>query len=330
MARVLVTGGAGYIGQHVCKSLIARGHVAIVLDNYSNDRLKKYPPGYGDCVGLEDINHNSSQIADIMTKRQVDVVIHLAGKIESGVSNHKPEEYYDTNVRGTLNVLKAMRIAGLNNLVFASSAAVYFPSINDDAPHRLEEDDMHCPQSVYGRTKLMGEQMIEDYAAGDNSNLYYYILRLFNVAGADGDIGESHALETHLIPRVINAALTGEKVPIYVGQHVTNRDYVHVKDVARAFVLAVEKLVEGNDPCNNILNICSESRVSPLDVICHVESITGKSLVDVLDMQRASRDDDYGDVVGWASAAFLELGWKPVYSVREMVESAYEWHKQHN
>lgn len=326
MSVVLVTGGAGYIGQHVCKALIARGHTAVTMDNYSNNGLKKDPLEYGECVGYCDINYDASQLANIMMNRKIDGVIHLAGKIESAVSNHYPVEYYRSNVQGTINLLDAMKLAGVNNIVFASSAAVYFPSINDDQPHRIEECDMLCPQSVYGRTKLMGEQIIEDYAAGANSYLYYYILRLFNVAGADGDIGEGHALETHLVPRVINAALHGTKVPIHVGEHVTHRDYVHVKDVARAFVLAAEKLMEGNDPCNNILNISSESRVSPLDILAHVESITGKSLAGVVEMC-PTREDDCGDLVGWSSAAFLELGWKPVYNVHQMVESAYDWHK---
>jgi UDP-glucose 4-epimerase len=345
LANVLVTGGAGYIGQHVCKALLKEGHRPFVADNYSNTPRHQTFIAYGFSLG--NVNISSSKAVDTLgdhiRQNRINAVIHLAGLIDAAESDKRPALYYRDNVFGTMNVLEAMDATNLKALVFASSASVYDPIAEENFPDRLDEESFLSPQSVYGQTKFVCEQMIKDHQLA-HGKLWPISLRLFNVGGASSDleIGESHASETHLIPRVIQAALGPKPNTDYVyasftpkvtpdyrvklnvgdGTQLTYRDYVHVEDVARAFVLAMEASLERKNVFH-AYNVCSESRVSPLDILNQVQALSGKNDFHTFGPRRS---DDRGDVVGWAKLIQGDLGWKAEHDIQSIVSSAWAFH----
>lgn len=282
--NVLVTGGAGYIGSHVVEELVANGYTPIVYDNFST--------GHVDAVSekvqlIEGDIHDFNFLKHILGEYEIDGVLHFAASSQVGESMVNPGKYYYNNVAGTLGLLDAMREAGVDQLVFSSTAAVY----GEPEKVPITEDMPLKPTNVYGRTKLMIEKMMEDYSKA--YGLRYVALRYFNAAGASllGNIGEDHRPETHLIPLIIQAALgQRDSVSIFGTDYPTPdgtclRDYIHVKDLASAHVLAMNHLQEGGT--SRVYNLGTENGFSVREIIETVKKVTGRSFAVKEEARRA-------------------------------------------
>lgn len=320
--RVLVTGGAGYIGSHAVRELINEGHQVTVLDDLSR--------GHEDAVDprANFIKGNTGNL-DFLVQRlhahQIESVMHFAADIEVGESVTDPYKYYQNNFTHSLTLLKAMMIAGVKRIVFSSTAAVY------GNPERtpIEENQRRNPINPYGRSKMMTEMAIEDFCHAHG--LGYTILRYFNVAGAspDASIGEDHNPETHLIPRILEAARDNSEVNIFGTDYDTKdgtcvRDYVHVVDLARAHVMAIQQLEEGQ---GNIYNIGSETGFTVKEVISACEKVVGKK-INVIEAKR--RPGDPAVLVASSKKISKELNWKPIYpGIQTIVQHAWHWHSTH-
>jgi len=317
---VLVAGGAGYIGSHVCKTLASAGYLPVTLDNL--------------CTGRRDFVRFGpfieSNVSDIETVRQVvkqygiKAVIDLAGSIEVAESVSNPLKYYENNLACKIAFLRALNECGIGAFVFSSTAAVYGEPVAIPIPetHPLQ------PKNPYGWSKLMFEQVLKDsYAAGSTR---WMALRYFNAAGAslDGDIGECHEPESHLIPRACFAALG--KTPaleIYGNDYPTKdktaiRDYIHVMDLASAHVLAVDLLLKGAEPAS--YNLGNGIGTSIGEVLAAFEKLGFK----VPHSFKPRRAGDPARLVADSAAAKKNLGWTPQYAdVETIIRSAYNWHK---
>ncbi len=301
--RVLVTGGAGYIGSHTVAALLQAGWEVWVVDDLSSGHREVVPPE-ATFVRLD--LRDEVNLRRVLAEARPAAVIHFAGKIVNPESFQRPLMYYDINVGGTLSLLRAMRATGVRWMVFSSSAAVY----GKPETQPISEDTPCAPLSPYGRTKRMVEEMLEDLDRADI--LRFASLRYFNAAGADeeGRRGERHRPETHLIPRLLQAAAGDRDVfPLYGTDHPTSdgtaiRDYVHVEDLAAAHVRALEVLRRTEKSL--ILNVGGGKGHSVREVIEAVERITGRPIpvephparpgdapVLVADIRRAR------DVLGW-------------------------------
>ena len=273
-SAVLVTGGAGFIGSHACKALRRAGILPVAYDNLSTGHAQSVR--FGPLV-QGDVRDRAT-LADAMRTHHVDAVIHFAASAYVGESVQDPAKYYDNNVGGMMSLLAAAQDAGVARVVFSSSCATY------GQPDRLPiaEDAAQAPINPYGRTKLICEQILRDY--GPAYDLRYVALRYFNAAGADaeGELGEKHDPETHLIPLAMLAA-AGEipALGIFGTDYATAdgtcvRDYIHVGDLARAHVLAVQYLMDGG--ASTALNLGSGNGLSVRQIIEAIERFTGKSL----------------------------------------------------
>jgi len=320
---VLVVGGAGYIGSHTVKELVRAGRELIVYD----DLRKGHREAIGDVAFVAGDLHDSQTLKEAILEYGVDGVIHFAAFIEVGESMTDPQKYYRNNVTGALNLLGVMRETGVKRLIFSSSAAVY----GEPEQIPILEDAALRPTSVYGRTKMIVELALGDYAMA--YGLRYVALRYFNVAGADasGDIGEDHDPETHLIPLIIKTlmgqrakfSLFGTDYPTRDGTCI--RDYVHVTDLARAHVLALEWL-EQNDQ-SGVYNLGNGNGFSNREIIETVERITGKKLNMV---EESRRPGDPAALVAGCQKIKDELGWMPESdSLDTIIETAWRWHTAH-
>ena len=270
----MVTGGAGFIGSHACKALRRAGIVPVAYDNLSTGHAQSVR--FGPLV-RGDVRDRAT-LADAMRTHHVDAVIHFAASAYVGESVQDPAKYYDNNVGGMMSLLAAAQDAGVARIVFSSSCATY------GQPDRLPiaEDAAQAPISPYGRTKLICEQILRDY--GTAYDLRYVALRYFNAAGADaeGELGEKHDPETHLIPLAMLAAAGAiPALGIFGTDYATAdgtcvRDYIHVGDLARAHVLAVQYLMDGG--ASTALNLGSGNGLSVRQIIEAIERFTGKSL----------------------------------------------------
>jgi UDP-glucose-4-epimerase GalE len=320
--RVLVTGGAGYVGSHASKLLAASGHKVWVVDNLAE--------GHRAAVGelplvVSDILDQAA-ITDVLKKNRIEAVMHFAAFAYVGVSVHEPAKYYNNNIVGTLALLDAMRAAGVMRIVFSSTCATY--GIPTKVP--ITEDHPQHPINPYGFTKLAIEHALADYAHA--YNLGYAALRYFNASGAaaDGTIGEDHNPETHLIPLVLQVAL-GQRahVDIFGTDYPTSdgtciRDYIHVDDLASAHLSALERLAGGTQLK---LNLGTGRGASVLQVVQLCREITGHPIPT---RAVARREGDPPELVADPSAALRELGWKAKHQgVRTIIESAWRWHKAH-
>jgi len=321
MSNVLVTGGAGYIGSHTCKALAAQGFTPVVFDNLS--------VGHQEFVQWGELVKGDVRDTSLLEKTIIDkepsAVIHFAASAYVGESVIEPQRYYDNNVSGILSLLNAMSQTDCRRLVFSSTCAVY--GVPESLPIAITAATQ--PINPYGRTKLMAEKIIEDYAA--SSDLRAVILRYFNAAGADleGDIGERHIPETHLIPNVINAALDqaphlqvfGDDYPTLDGTCV--RDYVHVNDLASAHVQSLEYM--NAQPGVAKFNLGTEQGVSIKQVIAEVERQTEKSVPHDICSRRPG---DPATLFADSSFTQNELGWQARESdLRAIVSSALTWAK---
>ncbi len=313
--RVLVTGGAGYVGSHAVRALRRRGHEVRIYDNLSR--------GHEFVVrGFELIRGDIGDAAALRPAlRDVDAVMHFAALIEVGESVREPRKYFDNNVVRALTLLNTCMDAGVRRFIFSSTAAVYgMPQqipIREDAPRR--------PVNPYGITKLLLEDALEAY---DHAcNLRFAALRYFNAAGAheSGETGELHHPETHLIPSALQAAmglrpqfeLFGDDYDTPDGTCV--RDYIHVSDLADAHVLALEYLQTGNSLA---LNLGNGRGYSNREVIREVETVTGKPLSLRISSRRPG---DPPTLIADPRRAQQTLGWNPQRSLHDMVSSAWNW-----
>jgi len=320
---VLVTGGAGYIGSHTAKALAQAGWRPVVFDNLSSGHRRAV--GWGDFVHGDIRDGQALRAA--MTQYDVAGVIHFAGLIEVGRSMTRPDLFYEHNVGGVATLLAAMRDCGVPRLVFSSSAAVYGTYEAADPCAAIPEDAPKAPTSVYGETKLIGEWMIA--AHGRAFGLEGVALRYFNAAGADpdGEIGEAHDPETHLIPLTIDAGL-GRRGPLTLfGRDFDTpdgscvRDYIHVCDLARAHVAALSAPMEKG--AFEALNVGTGQGHSVLDVIAAVDEALGGPTPYLEGGRRAG---DPASLVAGSTLIRQRLNWAPEESSLEhIIETALRW-----
>ncbi len=319
--KVLVIGGAGYIGSHTVKALQNAGHAVIVFDNFSagHDKNTEHPHMFEGDI------RNRRHLDEILVDKKFDALMHFAAKIEVKESMIDPGLYYENNVLGTINILEAMRKHAVKNLVFSSTAAVY--GMIETVP--VTEDAKLDPINVYGRSKLMVENIIRDYNQAYKMNAV--ILRYFNAAGAatDGSNGERHDPESHLIPIMINKLLHNEALTVNGQDYPTPdgtavRDYVHVQDIAQAHVLALEYADFEN--AFNIFNIGTGTGYSIKQVIETLQKVTGK---EIKVEYGPRREGDPAQLVASSEKIRKTLGWEPQYSNLEtIIQTAYQWHKK--
>jgi UDP-glucose 4-epimerase len=317
--RLLVTGGAGYVGSIVAQHLVARGDDVTVFDSLARGHRAAVPEGArfaeGDLLNPDDIR---AALGD-----GCDGVLHFAALALVAESVEHPERYYRGNVVGTLNLLDAMRAAGVPRLVFSSTAATY----GDPESDPITEDEPTAPVNAYGNSKLAVDRMIADECRAHG--LAAASLRYFNVAGASGPLGEDHHPETHLIPLILQAAAgKRDHVSILGTDYATEdgtavRDYVHIDDLARAHVLALEKAVPGR---HDIYNLGTSTGYSVRQVIDAVRRVTGREF-EV--REEARRAGDPPRLVAANAKARDALGWVPEKSLDEIVADAWAWHSAH-
>ncbi|UBV42622.1 UDP-glucose 4-epimerase GalE [Deinococcus taeanensis] len=323
--KILVVGGAGYIGSHTVRQLRRSGHDVVVFDNLSSGHAEALP---GDVQLVRADLLDDGAVRTALHAHQPDAVIHFAALIEVGESMRAPARYYRNNVVGSLNLLQAIVDTRKIPVVFSSTAAVY--GTTDLVP--IPETATMQPESVYGETKLMTERMIHAFHTGHG--LPYTILRYFNVCGAapEGDIGEAHASKSHLIELAALTALgQREKMFIFGDDYPTPdgtciRDYVHVQDLADAHVLAVEALLRG-ERADGTFNVGLGHGFSVKEVLDTVDEVVGTPLNRELAPRRAG---DPPRLVADATRIREELGFKPNFTdLRDIVQSAWNWHRTH-
>lgn len=317
--KVLVTGGAGYIGSHTCKALAGAGYEPVVYDNLSG--------GYESFVRWGDFIRgditDGAALGEAMRKVKPLGVIHFASFIQVGESVLLPGKYYANNFCGSLSILEAMRRAGVENIVVSSTAAVYGEP--EDVP--ISEESPQAPLNPYGASKAMMERALDDFAAAHG--LRGAALRYFNAAGADPDceVGERHLPETHLIPRVFMAAegeipalaLFGDDYPTPDGTCI--RDYIHVCDLAEAHVLALEKLAAGASGIK--ANLGTGHGYSVRQIIDEARRVIGRDIPYSISPRRAG---DSPSLVAAVDRAAELLGWRAKYSSLEnIIATAWNW-----
>jgi UDP-arabinose 4-epimerase len=318
MGAVLVTGGAGYVGSHVCKALAAAGETPVTFDNLSTGH--RAAARWGPLI--ED-NICNGDIVGALMEYKIDAVMHFAGSSCVAESVLFPRAYFQNNVVGSLTLLNAAIFAGVKYFVFSSSAAVY----GDEDVDWLEERDLTRPTSPYGESKLFVERALAAYAKA--YGLKFISLRYFNAAGADsdGEIGERHDPETHLIPLAIDAALTGGEFKLFGNDYPTPdgtaiRDYVHVSDLADAHVKALQYLRGGGE--SKTLNLGSGQGASVRQVTYAVELATEKRINVQIAPRRAG---DPVQLVASISEARRILGWRPslLSEPTNIIKTALAW-----
>lgn len=321
--RLLVAGGAGYIGSVVASQLVEEGHEIMVLDNLSKGHRRAVPEDASFVRGdLMDADRLTRLLAS-----GFDGVLHFAALSLVGESVEQPKRYYRTNVLGTLNLLEAMRLAGVPRLVFSSTAAVY----GEPAEVPITEDAPTRPTNPYGGSKLAADAMMGTYAKAHG--LSATSLRYFNVAGASGRLGEDHHPETHLIPLVLEAA-AGRRgsVSIYGTDYPTRdgtaiRDYIHVEDLAGAHLLALEGTGGTKPGEHRVYNLGNGSGFSVREVVETAREVTGRGIEAAHAPQRAG---DPAVLVASSQKIREELGWAPKKPELEaMISDAWEWMQAH-
>src|SRR6195952_2285514 len=311
--RVLVAGGAGYIGSVVTAALLAEGHEVTVLDDLSTGHADAVPPG---ARFVEASLHAS---APVLADVRPEAVLHFAARSLVGASQQRPEEYWDTNVGGSLALLEAMRAAGCRRIVFSSTAATYGEP--DQVP--IREDAPTRPTNTYGATKLAVDAMLTSYAVAHR--FAAVSLRYFNVAGAAYGLGERHAVETHLVPIALQvAAGQRESLTVYGKDYPTPdgtciRDYVHVGDLAAAHLLALPAPEPGE---HRIYNLGNGTGFSVQEVVDAVRQVTGHPVPVTVGERRAG---DPAQLVASSDRIRADLGWAPQHTdLAGIVRDAWE------
>lgn len=323
MAVVLVTGGAGYVGSHACKALAAAGHTPVTYDNLSRGHRKAVkwgPLEVGDLLDKE-------RLAEAIAWHNPTAVMHFAALAIVSESVSHPDRYFLNNVEGTRNLLDVMKVANIRQLVFSSTCAIY--GIPTTVP--ISESEIAKPISPYGESKLRVEQMLSSRKKSDG--LSSIALRYFNAAGADsdGDIGEDHDPEPHLIPNVLNAASGEQNLTVYGDTYQTNdgtciRDYIHVSDLADAHVLALD-LLESR-PISTFANLGTGAGYSVLEIIREAERVTGKEILFDIGPKRPG---DPPSLIANGTHARELLSWAPRHSdLPTLIGDAWRWHSRSN
>jgi len=318
--KVLVTGGAGYIGSHVVRYLADKGHQPIVLDKSleAHSILSEVKHKIEIVVGDLD---DKELIDSIFKKHSFDAVLHFAGSIEAGDSMKNPSVFFQNNVVNGINLLDMMVKHKVKKIIFSSSAAVYKAKNG-----LLAEKDMLAPENFYGETKLKFERLLHWY-----NRIYgvqYVSLRYFNASGAAYGLGERHKQETHLIPLILQAAL-GQRdcIKVFGSDYPTSdgtcvRDYIHVLDLAKAHLLALEKI--GNSP--QIYNLGTGKGYSVREIIKLAEEITGKKIPTI---DAPARSGDAAYLVADPRKIETEWNWKAEHDIKDIIKSAWEFHKNY-
>lgn len=315
--KVLITGGAGYIGSHAVRYFIENGHDVVAYDNLSKGHRQAVDSRalfiHGDVT-------DQGALASALNKNRIEAVLHFAAVTEVAESIQNPGKYIFNNVHGTLQLLRAMEIAQVKKIVFSSTAAVY----GNSKKNPILETTACAPINPYGRSKWMSESMIQDFHKAHG--ISYAILRYFNVAGAwpDGSIGEDHNPETHLIPKILKnraVQIYGDNYPTRDGTCV--RDYLHVIDLVAAHLLALENL--SNDSAD-IMNVGSETGYSVKEVITASEKVLGKKISVSIEKRR---DGDPDTLIANSEKIRKNLNWKRQYpSLEDIIKHAWFWHSQ--
>ncbi|HUN90232.1 MAG TPA: UDP-glucose 4-epimerase GalE [Terriglobales bacterium] len=319
--KVLVTGGAGYIGSVVTSTLLSRGHQVFVYDNLSHGFRGAVPKKTDLIVG--DIADRAN-LTRVITTIGIEAVMHFAAFIEAGESMKVPEKYFRNNTVGSLSLLETMLEAGVRNLVFSSTAALY----GDPGHTPIRETDRLQPTNAYGESKLLVEHMLDWFHR--IHGLQYASLRYFNAAGATEELGEAHRPESHLIPIVLQVALgKRDSISIYGTDYSTPdgtcvRDYVHVLDLAQAHLLALEALEQ--EP-KQIYNLGSGRGFSVREVIETARRVTRHKIPSI---ESPRRPGDPAVLVASSEKIQSELGWRPEYAeLEQIIASAWAWHQKH-
>ena len=314
--RILVAGGAGYIGSVVSARLIERGHHVTVLDNLTTGHSGAIHP---DARFVQGVIADKDAVASACGDG-IDVVMHFAASIQVGESVRNPALYYRNNLMNTIQFIDALRDAGVNRLVFSSTAAVYGEP--DTVP--IPESALLAPVNPYGWTKRMVEQVLDDYdAAYDFRSVR---LRYFNAGGAFGEFGEDHHPESHLIPLLLRAILTGEPLTIFGNDFTTRdgspvRDYIHVSDLADAHILAAVYLMDNG--ATDAFNLGTGRGYTVFEVMRATERITGRTVPHTIG---ARRPGDSAELVASPGKAVSTLGWSDERtSLDDIIASAWDW-----
>ena len=322
MKKILVTGGAGYVGSHAVRQLVREGYPSLVLDNltYGHRELAK------NVDLVEGDVENTALLEKIFSDKSIEAVMHFAAYAYVGESVSDPGKYYQNNVVNSLRLLQAMLRAGVNKIIFSSSCATY----GNPVQIPMTEDHPQNPISPYGATKLMVERILRDFDAA--YGLRFVSFRYFNAAGADpeGDIGEWHDPETHLIPLVLDAAAgKREAVQIYGTNYETPdgtciRDYIHVTDIAQAHILGLKHLLAGKP--SEAFNLGNGNGFSVREVVQTAEKVTGREIKAI---ETSRRPGDPAVLVGSSDKAQRLLGWRTRFPTLEaIISTAWQWHQR--
>lgn len=319
MSKWLVTGGAGYIGAHVVKSLLENNFEVVVVDDLSTGLERKIPQN----IKLYKINiSNTLELTNILRNEKIEGVIHLAAKKAVGESVLNPSLYYQENIGGLISLLEAMSHADVKKIVYSSSAAVYGTPKED----KVSEESVTNPESPYGETKLVGEWLLK--ADQQARNVRFISLRYFNVVGAgNNELGDTGV--NNLIPMVFSAISKNERPQIFGNDYSTKdgtciRDYIHVEDLAFAHVLAAKKLTENY---SEILNIGTGQGYSVKEVMDLIEKVIGKK---INYEYVGRRSGDPAQTIADPSKALKDLNWKAKLDLEEMISSSWNAWQKHN
>lgn len=320
--KILITGGAGYVGSACLRYVAEQGHEVMAYDNLVM--------GHGDAVDGHPLVKGDIADTDLLTRTLrefgADAVMHFAAATYVGESVENPEYHYRNNVGGTLSLLNAMRATDVSRMLFSSTCATYGMTQSDTMSEATPQD----PFSPYARTKLAVEWMIRDFAQA--YGMGFTLLRYFNASGADADgrHGEDHRPENHLIPLVLEVPLgKRDEIKIFGDDYPTPdgtciRDYVHTRDLASAHLLAIEATQEGTD---EVFNIGTGNGQSVMEIIDACEAVTGQSIPRTV-VER--RPGDPPRLVAEASKLKTKLGWEPAYTdIEKTIATAWEWHRTH-
>jgi UDP-glucose 4-epimerase len=320
MNKIIVTGGAGYIGSFIVRELKSNGFDPIIIDNFSQGHRKAV-----ESFPIEEIDlvTEPEKLTNFFIHVKPTGVIHMASFIQMGESFKNPGKYFKNNLLAAINILESMAASETNKIVFSSSAGIF----GNPQTLPIKENDIKNPENPYGETKLMIERILYWYEKA--YGIRNIAIRYFNAAGAslDGSIGEDHPQESHLIPILIKKALAGKEAQIFGEDYDTPdgtcvRDYIHVLDLASAHILAIKALIEGRE--SNSYNAGSGKGYSNKEIVNMIRQVSG------LDLKTNFADRRAGDAATlYASIEKIEkdLGWKPKYSLKEIIETAYSWHK---
>ena len=323
--KVLVLGGAGYIGSHTVYELIDNGIETVVIDNLETGFIEAVHPEAAFYKG--DLRDRDFLDRVLSKENDIDAVIHFAANSQVGESMINPLKYYDNNLCGTKTLLEALVAHGIDKVVFSSTAATY----GEPESVPISENDKTVPTNCYGETKLSMEKMFR--WVGQAHGLRFVSLRYFNACGAHvcGKIGEAHRPESHLIPLILQVPNgQRESISVFGTDYPTKdgtciRDYIHVTDLADAHILAVKYLMAGNE--SNIFNLGNGVGFTVREVIEMAEKVTGQS-IKVVEADR--REGDPAVLIASSDKAKKVLGWKPKHnSLKDIISTAWEWHSAH-